>query len=149
MAVTHGNATTTRKTFSRTTTVSIVIDAAPAVVWALLTDATTMTAWNSTIQSIQGPIQEGGTIRLVSTLAPERTFKLKVKTMIPVQKLVWGDAMGTRTYLLQEVGDQTHVEMTETIGGLLFPLFARQIPSFDAAFEQWAADLKKAAEAKA
>jgi hypothetical protein len=37
--------------------------------------------------------------------------------------------------------------MTEKIGGPIFPLFARMIPSFDQSFEQYAKDLKKEAEA--
>ena len=36
--------------------------------------------------------------------------------------------------------------MTEHIGGPVFPMFASKIPSFDASFEQFAADLKTAAE---
>jgi len=149
-ASSNGKATTLHERFRRTTTVSLVINATPSVVWALLTNATTMTEWNSTIQSIQGSIQQGKKIQLVSTLAPDRTFKLKVKEMVPPQRLVWGDAMGTRTYLLKRMGhQQTHFEMTETIGGVLFPLVARQIPPFDASFEQLAADLKKTAEASA
>ena len=36
--------------------------------------------------------------------------------------------------------------MVEKIGGLMFPLFASQIPSFDESFEQFTADLKKEAE---
>ena len=36
--------------------------------------------------------------------------------------------------------------MRENIGGPMFPLFAGMIPSFDEFFEQFAADLKKAAE---
>ena len=37
--------------------------------------------------------------------------------------------------------------MSEKIGGPIFPLFSKYIPSFDNAFEQFAADLKKEAEA--
>lgn len=36
--------------------------------------------------------------------------------------------------------------MTEKIGGLLFPMYAKYILSFDKSFEQFAADLKKEAE---
>jgi hypothetical protein len=39
--------------------------------------------------------------------------------------------------------------MSEKIGGPLFPLFARMIPPFDESFNQFAADLKKAAEENA
>ena len=36
--------------------------------------------------------------------------------------------------------------MVEKIGGPLFPLFAKMIPPFDGAFEQYAKDLKHEAE---
>jgi hypothetical protein len=56
--------------------------------------------------------------------------------------------MGSRVYTLTKGnGGSTHFFMTEKIGGPLFPLFAGAIPSFDESFEQYAADLKKEAEA--
>ena len=85
-------------------------------------------------------------IKLKSTLDSNRVFKLKIKEFVPNQKLVWGDAMGERTYTLQDNGGSTLFTMTEKIGGPLFPLFASKIPSFDESFEQFAADLKKKAE---
>lgn len=140
-------ASTLRKTFSRTTTVSVQIQADPAIVWALLTNAGDYARWNSTVLSIEGDIAPGEKIRLRSTLDPKRTFKLKVKTFEPEKLLVWGDGMGKRRYSLQ-VLDKSSVlfSMTEKIGGPLFPLFANMIPPFDAAFDQFAADLKKEAE---
>lgn len=142
----EGQATTIRKTFSRTTSVGITISAEPATVWALLTDAGNFPNWNSTVTSLEGQIIEGEKIRLVSTLAPERTFKLRVKEMVPNEKMVWGDAMGKRTYMLQQSAEGTRFTMTEKIGGLMFPLFANKIPNFDETFEQFAADLKQEAE---
>lgn len=62
------------------------------------------------------------------------------------EKLVWGDALGERVYTLTKNHNGVLFNMTEKIGGLMFPLFAKKIPSFDASFEQFAADLKKAAE---
>ena len=35
--------------------------------------------------------------------------------------------------------------MTEKIGGLMFPMYAKMIPSFDQTFEQFASDLEKEA----
>jgi uncharacterized protein YndB with AHSA1/START domain len=141
-------ATTQRKTFSRSTTVQTIIKADPTIVWALLTNAADFKRWNSTVVSIEGEIAPGEKIRLKSTLDPKRTFKLKVKTFDPEKKLVWGDAMGQRTYLIQSNGNGTLTfTMTEKIGGPIFPLFANKIPSFDASFDQFAADLKKEAEA--
>lgn len=142
----NGTAHTVKKTFSRTTIIQEVIQAEPGVIWELLTNTDNYSTWNSTIVSLTGNIQVGEKIQLVSTLAPERTFKLKVKEMVPNQKLVWGDALGKRTYTLEQQGATTLFTMTEKIGGPMFPLFAKQIPSFDDAFEQFTADLKRAAE---
>lgn len=142
----NGKATTVKKTFNRTTTISQLIQADASTVWLLLTNAADFSRWNSTIVSIDGEIKPGEKIKLKSTLDPSRTFKLKVKEMIPDQKLVWGDAMGKRTYSLEQKGEGTLFTMSEKIGGLMFPLFANKIPSFDESFEQFAADLKKEAE---
>jgi len=144
----HGKASTTKKTFSRSTTITEVIQADPAVIWGLLTNANDFPRWNSTVVSIEGEIAEGEKIKLKSTLDEKRTFKLKVKEMVPQQRLTWGDAMGERTYTLAKEGDGVRFTMTEKIGGFMFPLFANKIPSFDASFEQFAADLKREAEAK-
>lgn len=144
----NGKATTIKKTFNRTTTISQIINAEPAVIWALLTNASDYPKWNSTVISIEGDIQDGEKIRLKSTLDSTRTFKLKVKEFIPNQKLVWGDAMGQRTYTLEQKNGQVLFTMTEKIGGFMFPLFANKIPSFDASFEQFAQDLKKKAESQ-
>ena len=143
-----GTATTVSKTFSRTTKVATTIDADPATVWRVLTTAADYPRWNSTIVSLKGEIKPGSSLQLVSKLDPSRTFKLKVKEFEPTSRLVWGDALGSRVYTLTETnGGQTLFEMNERIGGPIFPLFASKIPSFDASFEQFAADLKTAAEA--
>jgi uncharacterized protein YndB with AHSA1/START domain len=142
----QAKARTTRKTFSRETSVSASIAADPAIVWALLTHAADYPRWNSTVISIKDEIREGATIELKSTLDAKRVFKLKVKEFVPEKRLVWGDAMGNRVYSLEKSGNATVFSMTEKIGGPLFPLFAGMIPSFDESFEKFAADLKKEAE---
>lgn len=143
----EGKAKTTKKTFSRETSVSTVIFADPAILWALLTRASDIPRWNSTVTSVKGDIREGETIELTSTLDPKRSFKLKVKEFVPEKRLVWGDAMGSRLYTLDKDTDGgVRFSMTERIGGPIFPLFAGSIPSFDATFEQFAADLKREAE---
>ena len=140
-------ATTTRRFFSRETSVSVDISATADRVWSLLTDVAGIPKWNSTVVTLSGEIKPGGRIALVSTLDPKRTFKLAVKGFVPGRRLVWGDAMGTRTYEISpRPGAGVTVTMHEKIGGPVFPLFARMIPPFDAAFDQFAADLKRAAE---
>lgn len=143
----NGKAVTIKKLFSRETSVSIAIQANAAKIWALLTNAPGYPQWNTTVVSIDGEIKPGGKIQLKSTLDPSRTFKLAVKTFEPEKTLAWGDGMGTRVFTLTPNGANGVVfSMTEKIGGPIFPLFANFIPPFDAAFEQFAADLKKAAE---
>ena len=142
-----GKAITTKKTFSRETSISTTIFADPAIVWALLTHASDIPRWNSTVTSMKGEIREGGTVELKSILDEKRTFKLKVKEFVPEKRLVWGDSMGTRVYTIDKVkAGEVRFTMSEKIGGPLFPLFAGAIPSFDETFERYAADLKKEAE---
>ena len=140
-------ATTVKKLFSRQTAVTIDIAASPETIWNLLTDANGFASWNSTIVELTGRIAPGEKFVLRSTLAPDRKFKLKVKDFEPHRRLSWGDAMGTRVYALTpQPGGKTRFAMSEKIGGPIFPLFARMIPPFDEAFDQFAADLKLAAE---
>ena len=142
-----GKAFTSKTMFSRETTVSVNIEADPSIVWALLTHLSDVPRWNSTVTSIKGEVKEGGAIELKSTLDAKRTFKLKVKEIVPEKRLVWGDAQGSRVYTLDKsAGDGTLFTMSEKIGGPLFPLFAGYIPSFDDSFERFAVDLKKEAE---
>lgn len=142
-----GKAKTERTTFHRETTISIGIKADPAIVWALLTKAADYPRWNSTVVSIEGNIGQGEKIRLKSTLDPKRTFKLKIKQFEPEKMLVWGDGQGNRIYAITKNQNGTITfRMTEKIGGFMFPMYAKMIPSFDASFEQFANDLKKEAE---
>jgi len=143
----NGKAITEKKTFSRTTSVSAEIKADPAIIWKLLTSALDYPRWNTTVISIEGTIAAGEKIRLKSTMAPKRTFKLKVKEFENEKCLAWGDGQGTRIYTLVNKGKGiTTFVMNEKIGGFMFPMYAKHIPSFDASFEQFAADLKKEAE---
>ena len=142
-----GKATTTRKTFSRETEVSIRIESDAAIVWAILTNASDFPRWNSTVTSLEGEIKVGEKIRLKVAIDEKRTFKIKVREMVAEQRMVWGDGAGTRVFTIKPNGDGSITfHMWEKMGGLMFPMYAKQIPSFDEPFEQYAADLKKEAE---
>jgi uncharacterized protein YndB with AHSA1/START domain len=140
-------ATTVKTTFSRETSVKIEIKADTAIVWALLTKASDYPRWNSTVTSIEGNIALGEKIKLKSILDAKRVFKLKVKEFDPEKKLVWGDGQGNRVYTLTKNKNGAVIfSMNEKIGGLMFPLYSKMIPSFDQSFEQFANDLKKESE---
>ncbi len=143
----NGKAITTKKTFSRETSVSIDIQADRSIIWALLTNANDFPRWNSTVISIDGTIAPGEKMKLKAKLDPKRAFKLKVKEFDADNRLVWGDAIGNRIYTLKTIGNNlTNLTMVEKIGGPLFPLFAKMIPSFDETFEKFVNDLKTEAE---
>jgi uncharacterized protein YndB with AHSA1/START domain len=145
-AVMAQKASTIKKAFSRETTVSINIEADASIVWTLLTNAADFPRWNSTIVSMEGEIKLGEKIKLKSILDEKRTFKLKVKEFEPDKQLVWGDGKGKRVYTITKQENGVTFTMTEKIGGLMFPMYAKYIPPFDESFEQFAADLKKESE---
>ncbi len=143
----NGKAITEKRVFSRETAVSIDIEADKSILWALLTNASDYARWNSTVISIEGNIRAKESIVLKAKLDPKRAFKLKVLEFNPDSSLTWGDAMGKRVFTLKTIGNNlTNFTMSEKIGGPIFPLFSKMIPSFDASFEQFAKDLKNEAE---
>lgn len=119
-AAQDSQATTVKTTFHRETSVSTTIKADPAIIWALLTNASDYPRWNSTVTSIQGNIALGEKIVLKSTLEAKRSFKLKVEEFEPTKRLAWGDGKGQRNYTLRNNGDGTVTfTMNERIGGLM------------------------------
>ena len=142
-----GKASTLKKTFSRETSISIVIKTDTKTIWDLLTNSENFSKWNSTITSFEGIISKNEIIKLKSTLDEKRTFKLKIKEFEVNKRMVWGDGKGNRTYTLSHNNNNTVTfSMVEKIGGLMFPMYAKYIPPFDEMFEQFTKDLKNEAE---
>jgi uncharacterized protein YndB with AHSA1/START domain len=143
----------TGSTFRQQVTVSADIQAPPAKIWALLTRPEDMTRWNSTLTSIEGNIELGGTVRMRVPEAPGRTFKVKVTRFVPNEEMVWRDGnpvmfLGVRTYSLMPApaSTATRFEMTETFSGLMLPMIAKRLPDFGPIFERYATDLKTESE---
>jgi hypothetical protein len=130
------------------------IDAPPTVVWAVLTDAGAYTSWNSTVVSLEGPIQPGERIELVVKVAPKRTFKLDVSTFDPPRLMVWEDGgksfRGVRTFVLEDNGaGGTAFTMKEAFTGSMMKMIAPKLPDFGPDFEQFAKDLEAESERRA
>jgi uncharacterized protein YndB with AHSA1/START domain len=146
------NASKQRTTFRMSCEVAVDIAASPERVWSLLTRAQEFPAWNSTVKSIDGEIAEGNTIKLVATVSPERTFKLKIAQVVPARGMVWSDGFapmfkGVRTFTLTPKSDGTTTfHMIEVFSGLMLPMIAGSLPDFAPIFETYAGDLKRAAE---
>ena len=146
-----GKATREKSAFRLRYAVATTIAAPPSRVWALLTDVPRMAEWNSTIEHAEGTIAEGGRVKLRVAIAPDRTFDLKVDEVVPEQRLVWSDGFrpmfrGVRTYTLTPAGEGTRFEMVEELGGLMLPMIGGSLPDFRQPFEDYAADLRRAAE---
>ena len=156
VAIMHSNEITalkTRSTFRLQYEVSAEIQAPPKKIWAILTRAEGMTDWNSTLTSLEGDIELGGTVRMQVPEAPGRTFTVKVTEFVPNEEMVWREGnpvmfLGVRTYSLSPSPDgaATRFQMTEVFSGTLLPLIARSLPDFVPIFERYAADLKTESE---
>lgn len=146
-------ATTTKTTFRQECAVSAVIAADPARIWRLLTNVDDMTRWNSTLTSVEGKAELGGTVRMKVPEAGDRVFKVKVTAFAPDREMVWTDGnpvmfQGIRTYRLTPNSDgTTNFSMAEVFSGLMLPMIRGKLPDFKPIFERYAADLKKEAEA--
>jgi hypothetical protein len=147
-----GTAINTRTTFRMECSVSNIIKATPEKIWKLLTDAENYTKWNSTLESLEGNISLGGTVKMKVPEAPGRTFKVKVKEFTPNKSMLWQDGfapmfMGKRYFTLLPNSDGTTIfTMSEVFSGLMLPMIAGKLPDFAPIFERYAADLKLAAE---
>jgi len=147
----NGRANKTKSAFRMEYSAGINIKAKPDRVWALMTNAADFPRWNSTVKSIEGRIALDQTIKLIASIAPTRTFNLKVIEFVPEKRMVWsdGNAMfkGVRTYTLSPKADgSTDFTMSEVYTGLMLPMIAGSLPDFAPAFEQYVSDLKREAE---
>lgn len=132
------------------------IQAPPDVVWTLLTDVSSYARWNTAVVSIEGIMQPGATIKLVSIASPKRTFSLKVAEMRAPNHMVWADGMplglftGRRTYSITGSGEGvSEFAMVERFTGPLAGMITKAIPDLAPSFDAFADGLKQAAEAAA
>ena len=148
-----GKASKTRSKEALDYSIATFINAKPEVVWSVLTDAPSFTKWNSTLNKLEGTIAKDGSIELISKVAPDRTFHLKVSEFDAPKKMVWEDGngmfLGVRHFTLTEKDGGTVVAMSETYSGMFLSSAEEKMPDFTQNFETFAGDLKKACEAKA
>ena len=149
-----GQAKKSSSAFRMECAVEVGIKASPSVVWNLLTNAADFPSWNSTVKSIDGDIKLGERLALRVTAAPDRVFKPRVTAFEPEKTMVWSDGFapmfkGVRTFTLEPRDDgSTQFSMVEVFSGAMLPMIKGSLPDFGPPFEQYAADLKRAAEKK-
>ncbi len=144
----------TKSTFAMQYAVSININAPAEKIWALLTNAADYPNWNSTVTKVEGTIAQGQQIKVFAKVSPDRAFPVNVSTLDAPSKMVWTGGMplglfkGIRTFSLTPQSDGSiEVSMQEDFGGLMLPLISISMPDLRPAFDGFAQDLKKAAEA--
>ncbi|MGA2598038.1 MAG: SRPBCC domain-containing protein [Bryobacteraceae bacterium] len=129
------------------------IRATPESIWALLTDAAGYTRWNSTVEKVDGKIAKGQRVTVHPKINPGRAFPVTVAAFEPARRMVWTGGMplglfkGERTFTLQPSSNgEVEFSMREEYSGLMAPLIGRSIPDLQPAFDEFASDLKRAAE---
>jgi hypothetical protein len=129
-----------------------VIEAAPATIWAILTDAPGYSQWDSGVIRVDGRIAPGEKLKLVSEANPKRTFSLKVTEFRPDERMTWEGGMplglfrGVRTFTLSPQGDGTRFSVREEYTGALLPMISRSMPDLGPSFQKFATGLKQRAE---
>ena len=135
--------------------VSTLIHATPAAVWAILTDGSKWTAWNPTVEKLEGEILPGGRLKVFTKLSPGRAFPVRVSEFTAPERMVWTGGMplglftGVRTYTLTPKDDGVEFGMREEFSGPMAWLIARSIPDLQPSFAEFAAALKRRAESEA
>lgn len=131
---------------------AITIEAAPEVVWKILTDAAGYPRWDKTMDRIEGRLASGEMVKFYTHLS-DQAFPVRVTEFRPMEKLMFTGGMplglfkSQRTHLLTTVGDgQTRFTTEEVFSGLLLPIFGRNIPDLTENFQTFVRALKQAAE---
>ena len=135
---------------------SASINASADDIWAILVDGAHYPDWDSGVVSVEGTIAKDETIKVVSSVNPGRTFPVKVTSFDPGTSMTWSGGMpmglfrGERTFTLSPAQDGvTRFHVKEVYTGPLLSLMWRSMPDLGPSFEQFAAGLKRRAEARA
>jgi hypothetical protein len=135
--------------------VRVSIRATPERIWALLTDAAEFTRWNNTVEKVDGKIALGERVTVHPKINPGRAFPVTVAEFKPSRSMVWTGGMplglfkGERRFTLTPgLNGDVEFSMREEYTGFMAPLICRSIPDLQPAFDEFASDLKRAAEAK-
>lgn len=135
---------------------STTIAASPERVWEVLADIASWPDWDSGVVRVEGELEQGSRIKVVSELNPKRAYPVKVAELEPARGMRWTGGMplglfrGVRTYTLTPEGEgRTRFEMREEFSGPLLPLIWRSMPDMNPSFRQFAEGLKQRVESSA
>jgi hypothetical protein len=134
---------------------SSTINASPEAIWPILIDVAGWPSWDSGVVAATGTAGRlGAKLSVTSAAAPNRAFAVKVTEYERASKLVivggapLGLFKGVRTFQLTPSAAGTVFRMHEIYSGPLLGAIWKSIPDLDPSFAQFAAGLKKQAEAR-
>lgn len=141
----------------KTMSATIIIAAAPAAVWAILTDLSSYAEWNPLFREASGEIAAGKRITLRSKHpASGRLMTVKPRIVVaePGAELRWSASLpgimsGEHSFVLTASEAGTRVVQSETFRGLLVPFSGKTLARAEASFQALNEALKKRAEAGA
>lgn len=132
---------------------SVHIQATQEKIWSILADIGSWAGWNTTVDKVEGRVALGEKVTIHVKLSPGRAFPVTVLELDAPRRMVWGGGMplglfkGERTYSLTPRDGGVEFSMTEEFTGLMAPLITKSIPDMQPAFAEFAACLKRKAEA--
>jgi hypothetical protein len=133
---------------------SAEIAASPDAIWGILVDGPRYAYWENGVVRVEGTIAPGNKITVVSAANPKRAFPVEVTAFEPGRRMVWSGGMplglfrGVRTYSLTPGADgTTRFHVREEYTGPMLPLIWRSMPDLQPSFDEFAAGLKRRAEA--
>ncbi len=143
----------------RTIAVTTNIDAPPAVVWDVLTDADALPEWNPFLTSLVGCLEVGSRIRVRVQPPGGRamTFRPTVRVLEPARRLEWlgragvpGLVDGRHTFELEPLaGGGCRFTHSESFSGVLVPLMAGTLQRTEAGFVAMNQALRERCEKRA
>jgi hypothetical protein len=135
---------------------SVRVDAAPDVVWEVLTDVGSWRDWDSGVDRVEGRVALGERITIHATMIRTRPFSVTVTELRPHEAMRWlaglpfGLAVIERTYHLDAQDDGgTVLTIRQDHSGPLAFVFDRTTPDLNPSFRQFCAGLKTVAERRA
>jgi hypothetical protein len=140
----------------KTMSATIEIDAAPADVWAILTDLSRYPEWNPLFRKATGQVAVGKRITLRS-IHPASGRMMTVRPRIvaaePGVQLRWTSSLpgvisGVHSFALSPVNGGTRLVQSETFRGLLVPFSGKTLARAEASFRELNQAIKKQAEAR-
>ncbi len=133
---------------------SVLIEATPEAVWAVLADASQYPSWDSGVTGVDGDIVDGGKIVVHTEVSPGRAFPLLV-ALDPPRLMVWTGGLplglfrGIRTFSLDDApGGATLFTLHEEFSGPLLGLVWRTMPDLGPSVERFTRGLKARVEGR-